>query len=342
LEAAASGYPGAVDELGRRVVVITGASAGVGRAAARAFAGTGTSVALLARGQDGLEAAVKEVEAEGAIALALPVDVADADAVERAASIVEGELGPIDVWVNDAMVSVFASLPDITAAEFRRVTEVAYLGTVHGTMAALRRMRPRDRGVILQVGSALAYRGIPLQSAYCGAKHAIQGFTESVRCELLHERSRVRITMVQLPALNTPQFDWSRTKMPRQPQPVPPIYQPEVAARALVWAADHPRREVLVGATTVATVWANKLVPGLLDRYLGRTGFESQQSKEPTPQDRRDNLFQAVAGDVGAHGRFDRRSHPRSAQLWLTTHRRVLAAGAAAAVLGATLMARRA
>ena len=329
MRARAGGYAEPVPVRVHRVVVITGASAGVGRAAVRAFATDGASVAMLARGQDGLEAAVTEVEADGGHALALPVDVSDAAAIDRAATLVERELGPIDVWVNDAMVSVFAPLERVTAEEFRRVTEVTYLGTVYGTMAALSRMRPRDRGVILQVGSALAYRGIPLQSAYCGSKHAIQGFTESVRCELLHDRSRVRITMVQLPALNTPQFDWSRSKMPREPQPVPPIYQPEVAARALVWAAKHPRREVVVGGTTVATIWANNLVPGLLDRYLGWTGFDSQQSDVPPRPHRRDNLFEALPGDVGAHGRFDQRSRDRSAQLWATTNRRwIVAAGA--------------
>jgi NAD(P)-dependent dehydrogenase (short-subunit alcohol dehydrogenase family) len=323
------------------VVVVTGASAGVGRATARAFGARGARVALLARGRPGLEAAGKEIEAEGGTPLAIPLDVADSGAVDDAADRVERELGPIDVWVNDAMTTVFAPLSETRPEEFRRVTEVTYLGTVHGTMAALKRMRPRDRGAIVQVGSALAYRGIPLQAAYCGAKHAIQGFTESVRTELMHDRSRVHLSMVQLPALNTPQFDWVRSRMPRRAQPVPPIYQPEVAAAAVVWASEHERREVYVGGSTVATIWADKLVPGLLDRYLGRTGFDSQQTDEPEDPARPDNLFEPVAEDLGAHGRFDRKAHARSWQLGLTTHRRpiVIAAGSAAVVL--TLGARR-
>jgi NAD(P)-dependent dehydrogenase (short-subunit alcohol dehydrogenase family) len=260
------------------------------------------------------------------------VDVADAEAVRAAAERVERELGPIDVWVNNALVTVFAPFREVTAEEFRRVTEVTYLGTVHGTRAALDVMLPRDRGTIVQVGSALAYRGIPLQSAYCGAKHAIQGFTESLRTELFHDHSGVRVTMVQLPALNTPQFDWSRSKMPRRAQPVPPIYQPEVAAAAIEWASRHRRREVYVGATTVATIIADKLAPGLLDRYLGRTGFDSQQTEEPEEPGRSDNLESPLEGDRGAHGRFDRRAHARSPQLWATTHRGALAAAGAAAV----------
>src|SRR5437867_4377682 len=253
------------------VVVVTGASAGVGRATVRAFARQGASVGLVARGREGLEAAAKEIEAEGGRALILPLDVADAYAVEEAATRVEAELGPIDVWVNNAMTSVFAPFKEVAADEFRRVTEVTYLGVVHGTMAALRRMLPRDRGSIVQVGSALAYRGIPLQSAYCGAKHAIQGFTESLRCELLHDHSHVRVCMVQLPALNTPQFEWVLSRLPNKPQPVPPIYQPQVAAEAIVWAAHHGRPEIWVGGTTVATILANEIAPRLLDHYLGRT-----------------------------------------------------------------------
>jgi NAD(P)-dependent dehydrogenase (short-subunit alcohol dehydrogenase family) len=298
-------------------------------------------VALLARGVEGLEAAAKEVEAEGGQALVVPVDVADPQAVEEAASTVEGSLGPIAVWVNDAMATVFSPFHEVTPEEFRRVTEVTYLGTVYGTMAALERMRARDRGVIVQVGSALAYRGIPLQSAYCGAKHAIRGFTESLRTELLHERSPVRVTMVQLPALNTPQFDWSRSRMARKAQPVPPIYQPEVAAEAIVWAARHPRREVQVGASTVATILGQKVAPGILDRYLGRTGFDSQQTDELEDPHRPDNLFLPVPGDVGAHGRFDRHAIPESRQAWLTTHRRALAgASASAAILTAASLGR--
>ena len=318
--------------MAERVVVVAGASAGVGRATVRAFARRGDAVAALARGIEGLEATLKEIEAEGARGLVIPVDVADPEAVRDAADRVERELGPIDVWVNNALVTVFAPFREVTAEEFRRVTEVTYLGTVHGTQAALLAMLPRDRGTIVQVGSALAYRGIPLQSAYCGAKHAIQGFTESLRTELFHDRSGVRVTMVQLPALNTPQFDWSRSKMPRRAQPVPPIYQPEVAAAAIEWASRHRRREVYVGATTVATILADKLAPGILDRYLGRTGFDSQQTDEPDDPNRPDNLVAPLEGDRGAHGRFDGRAHGRSPQLWATTHRGAIAAVGAAAL----------
>lgn len=316
------------------IVAITGASAGVGRATAQAFASHGYSVALMARGGEGLEAARKEVEANGLPALALKVDVADSDAVEAAAVRIEEELGPIDVWVNNSMATVFAPFVEVTPEEFIRVTEVTYLGVVHGTQSALKRMVPRNRGTIVQVGSALAYRGIPLQSAYCGAKHAIKGFCESLRTELLHNGSRVWVTMVQLPALNTPQFSWSRSKMHRQAQPVPPIYQPEVAAKAIVWASKSRRREVLVGAPTVATVVANKLAPSLVMRYLAKTGFESQQTPEPA-QPREGNLFVPVEGDFGAHGMFDSRATYRSLQLYLTTHRKVLVAvGASLAALG--------
>jgi NAD(P)-dependent dehydrogenase (short-subunit alcohol dehydrogenase family) len=306
------------------VVVVTGASAGVGRATAVAFAHGGARVALLARGSEGLEATRRDVEAAGGQALVLPTDVADPDEVERAATAVEDSFGPIDTWVNNAMATIFSPFIDMTPAEYKRATEVTYLGYVWGTMAALRRMLPRDRGVVIQVGSALAYRGIPLQAPYCGAKHAIQGFTESLRCELLHVRSNVHVTMVQLPALNTPQFDWGRTRMPRKPQPVPPIYQPEVAAEAIVWAAQRKRREVYVGGSTLATILGDKLLPGFGDRYLARTGYESQQTDEPAEDDRRDNLFEPVPGDSGAHGRFDREALPHSVQLWATKHRRGL------------------
>jgi NAD(P)-dependent dehydrogenase (short-subunit alcohol dehydrogenase family) len=318
------------------VVVVTGASSGVGRATVRAFAERGAWVGLLARGRDGLEATAKEVEAAGSRALAISTDVADGGAVDAAAGRIEEELGPIDIWVNNAMTSVFAPFKDFEREEFRRVTEVTYLGVVHGTMAALSRMLPRDQGCIVNVGSALAYRGIPLQSAYCGAKHAIQGFTESVRCELLHDGSNVRITMVQLPALNTPQFDVVESKLPRHAQPVPPIYQPEVAGHAIVWASRHDRREVWVGGTTVATIGANAVAPGLLDRYLGRTGFDSQQTNRPEDPGRPSNLWEPLPGDRGAHGGFDRRSHPRSLQLWATTHRAWmgLAGLAGAALIG--------
>jgi NAD(P)-dependent dehydrogenase (short-subunit alcohol dehydrogenase family) len=288
------------------VVVVTGATAGVGRAAAQAFARRGDSLALIARGVDGLEATVKDVEAAGATALALPLDVADAHAVEAAASTVERELGPIDVWVNNAMLSVFSPVSQLTAAEVRRVTEVTYLGYVHGTLAALARMRPRRRGTIVQVGSALAHRAIPLQAAYCGAKHAIDGFTEALRCEVLRDGGGVRVTQVHLPAVNTPQFDWVRTRLPGRPQPVPPIFQPEVAAKAIVWAADHAPRELKVGWPTVRAVWLDRFVPGLLDRYLAAKGFDAQQAGEPLPAGHRDNLDAPVGGDHGAHGRFDR------------------------------------
>jgi NADP-dependent 3-hydroxy acid dehydrogenase YdfG len=302
---------------GPKVVAITGASAGVGRAAARRFAGRGACIALLARGVEGLEAAREEVEAEGAEALVFPTDVSDAGKVESAAESAERELGPIDVWVNGAMVSVFSPVKELEADEIARVTDVTYLGTVHGTLAALRRMLPRDHGTIVQVGSALAYRAIPLQAAYCAAKHAARGFTDSLRCELRHDRSRVRITNVHLPALNTPQFDWVRSRLPGKPQPVPPIYQPEVAADAIAWAADHAPRELNVGASTVLTVLSNKLAPGLLDRYLARKGYGNQQSEDPIEPDRVDNLWAPVAGDHGAHGRFDDRSHSRSLGLRL-------------------------
>lgn len=310
--------------------MVTGASAGVGRAAARAFAEAGADVALLARGSDGLKAARAEIEALGRNAIDIPLDVSDADALDAAASAVEDELGPIDVWVNNAMASVFAPFKEISAADFARVNEVTYMGYVYGTMAALRRMLPRDRGCIVQVGSALAHRAIPLQSAYCGAKHAIEGFTESLRCELIHDRSRVRVTMVQLPALNTPQFHWVKTNLKRHPQPVPPIFQPEVAARAIVWAAQHPRREVNVGFPTTLSVLANKFIPGALDWYLGRTGYQSQQADFPIEPDRPDNLWDAVPGDHGASGEFGDRAHARSIQWWLTTRRRAIAAIASA------------
>jgi NAD(P)-dependent dehydrogenase (short-subunit alcohol dehydrogenase family) len=316
-------------------VVVTGAGAGVGRATARAFAARGAQVALIARGHEGLEAARRDVEAAGGRALVVPADVADAAAVEAAAATVEEQLGAIDVWVNCAMASIFAFTWDIEPDEFRRATEVVYLGFVWGTQAALRRMRPRNRGTIVQVGSALAYRGIPLQGAYCGAKHAIQGFTESVRAELFHDGSAVHVTTVHLPGLNTPQFEWVRTRLPRHPQPVAPIYQPEVAARAIVWASAQRRREVWVGGSTVATIIGNSLAPSLVDRYLGKTNVKAQQMDEPVAADRPDYLFTPVEGDRGAHGRFDDKAKSRSAQLWATTHRRGLLAVAGLAAAAA-------
>lgn len=323
------------------VVVITGASAGVGRATARAYAQEGAHIGLLARGRDGLEATRAEIEAAGGRAAVVPTDVAEADEVEAAAAAVESEFGPIDIWINNAMASVFSPAKEMTEAEFKRVTEVTYLGYVYGTMAALRRMLPRDRGVIVQVGSALAYRGIPLQSAYCGAKHAVQGFTESVRCELLHDESKVRITMVQMPALNTPQFGWVKSRLPRKPQPVPPIFQPEVAAKAIVHATRRYRRQWYVGWPAVKAIVGNKIVPGIGDWYLARTGYEAQQYNGPADPDRPSNLWEPLPGDHGAHGDFDARARAQSWQLWMSHHRSGLllaGAGAGCAVL-ATLWA---
>jgi NAD(P)-dependent dehydrogenase (short-subunit alcohol dehydrogenase family) len=318
------------------IVVITGASAGIGRAAVRAFAHDGWDVALLARGDAGLEAAAQEVREVGRRALPIEVDVANGDAVEAAAARVEAELGPIDVWVNDAMESVFAPADEITPEEYRRVTEVNYLGYVHGTLAALRRMKPRDRGVIVEVGSALAYRSIPLQAAYCASKHAIVGFTDSLRCELSHDRSHVKLTAVHMPAVNTPQFGWVRSRLPDKAQPVPPIFEPEVAAKAILAMAKYPRRELLVGGPTILAVWGQKFIPGILDWYLGRTGYAAQQTAEPLPV-RPDNLAAPVDErvDRGAHGRFDRRAKDSSLALELSLHRGVIAAvamGAAATV----------
>jgi NAD(P)-dependent dehydrogenase (short-subunit alcohol dehydrogenase family) len=329
------------------VVVVTGASAGIGRAVARAYGERGACVGLLARGARGLEGAAEDVRAAGGRALAVPVDVADASAVEAAAARVEEEFGPLDVWVNAAFVSVFAPVAQISAEEFRRVTEVTYLGFVHGTQAALRRMLPRDRGTIVQVGSALAYRGIPLQAAYCGAKHAIQGFTESLRCELLHDHSKVRVTSVHMPAVNTPQFDWVLSRLPRHPQPVPPIYQPEVAAKAVLFAAGHPRRrEYWVGGSTAAAMIANRIAPGLLDHYLARTGYDSQQTDRPRDPNAPVNLWHPAddptGHDHGAHGAFDSDSTSHSAQAWVSRHRTALAAAGAAAAIGTLTAVRRA
>ena len=325
--------------MSRRVVVITGASYGLGRAASEAFAADGADVGLLARSRDGLEDARRAVEQHGRRALAVEVDVADADGVEDAAERIEREIGPIDVWVNNAMATIFGRVEDITPLEYRRATEVTYLGYVWGTLAALRRMKPRDEGVIVQVGSALAYRSIPLQSAYCGAKHAILGFTDSLRSELLHDRSNVRLTMVHLPALNTPQFEVGRNKMGRRAQPVPPIYEPEVAAEAIVWASRNPRREVWVAPSTVAAIVGDKLAPASGDRYLARAGFEAQQGDE-LADTVSDNLFEPVAGVRGARGRFSDRARQRSVQLWLTMHRDALVTAAGAAVALAALRRR--
>ncbi|MDH2427514.1 SDR family oxidoreductase [Sphaerisporangium sp. TRM90804] len=330
------------DVLTGKVVVVTGASGGVGRAVVRMLGHRGAKVALIARGETGLATAATEVGVEGGIAKVFPADVADHEQVDAAADAVEAELGPIDVWINVAFSSVFAPFTEVEPAEFERTTAVTYLGYVWGTRAALRRMIPRNRGVIVQTGSALAYRGIPLQSAYCGAKHAIKGFTESVRTELLDERSDVRITMVQLPAVNTPQFDWVLSRLRRHPQPVPPIYQPEVAAQAIVYAAEHPsRREYWVGGSTVATIIGERLAPGLIDRYLGRTGVRSQQTDEKRPTGVA-NLWDPADEnrDYGAHGGFDRRSKDRSVQVWLSQHRGAVLAGAGGAAL-ATLAALR-
>ncbi len=327
-----------------RTVVITGASAGVGRAAAIAFGRQGDRVALIARGEAGLRAAAQEVRDAGGQALALPCDVADAGAVEAAAARVEAELGPIDVWVNCAMVAVLAFVHETDPADMRRVTEVTYLGCVHGTMAALRRMRPRDRGVIVQVGSTLAYRAIPLQASYCAAKFAIRGFTDSLRTELLHEGSGVRVTMVQLPGLNTTQFGWVRTTLRREPRPVAPVYQPEVAADAIVHAAAHPRRELWVGANTPVFILANHVLPWVGDRYLARTNVEAQQTDRPIRPDRRDYLYEPL-GDRGSHGPFGDEARASSVQLTLAKRRRALTAVAtaagAAALAGAALARRR-
>lgn len=307
-----------------RTVVITGASAGVGRATARAFARRGDRLGLIARSAEGLEAAAGEVRAAGGTALVLPCDISDAGAVEAAAQRAEAELGPIDVWVNDAMVAVLAMSWDTRPEEFRRVIEVIYLGTVHGTLAALARMRPRDRGVIVQVGSALAYRAIPLQASYCAAKFAIRGFTDSVRTELMHDASGVKITMVQLPGLNTTQFTWVRTRLARRPRPVPPVYQPEVAAEAVEWASRHPRRELWVGANTPLVIAGSQLAPWLADRYLARTNVDAQQTDEPLPADWRDYLDAPLPGDRGAHGPFGDEARPRSIQLKLAKARSLL------------------
>lgn len=327
------------------VVVITGATSGVGRAIVRRFAKDKAAIALIARNREGLDAVRKEVENAGGKALVLPIDVADPDAVESAAAATEEALGPIDIWINDAMTTVFAWFEDIEPDEFRRATDVTYLGAVWGTKAALKRMLPRNRGTIVQVGSAMAYRGIPLQAPYCGAKHAMKGFQESLRCELRHKGSRVHLTMVQLPGLNTPQFEHCRTKMPNVPMPVPPVYQPEVAADAVYFAAHHRRREVWAGVPTLYTILGNRIAPGLVERYLAKTGVSGQQTDEPLGTDVREgNLFDPPTSDEGAHGPYDNKAHERSVQLILSKHRALAGAVAAvgAAAGGAVAAARRA
>jgi short-subunit dehydrogenase len=323
------------------VVVITGASLGVGRATALAFAQEGYDVALIARAAESLDAATAEVDAAGVgRALACPADVAHAVEVDGAAERAEQELGPIDVWINCAMASVFSPVEQYTAEEVQRTTDVTYLGCVYGMLAALRCMRPRDRGVIVNVGSALCYRAIPLQAAYCGAKHAMLGFTSSLRCELLHHGSNVKVTLVHLPAINTPQFDQVRSRLPRSPQPVPPIFQPEVAARAILRAAEHPRREYWVGSSTVCAIVGQRLIPSLLDHYLARTGFESQQTPEPADPNRDDNLEQPLPGDLGVRGSFDDRAREHSLQAWFSAHRSTLVSAGAATAAGLVALSR--
>lgn len=306
-----------------QVVMVTGASAGLGRAIAHAFARRGARIGLIARNKEALEACRREVQQLGGDALVLPLDVSDAAAVEAAASRLEETFGPLDVWVNDAMLSVFSPVHEMKAEEYKRVTEVTYLGYVYGTMAALRRMRPRNRGTILQVGSALSVRSIPLQSAYCAAKHAIVGFTDSLRCELYHDHSNVQVSVVQMPAMNTMQFTWVKSRMPNKPQPVPPIFQPEVAAEVVVHAAevDSPRREYWVGSPTVEAMLGQMVIPGLLDRYLGMTGFKAQQTDVPDNPDRLNNLWDFVPGEHRARGPFDDRSHTFSPQVFADLHR---------------------
>jgi NAD(P)-dependent dehydrogenase (short-subunit alcohol dehydrogenase family) len=318
-----------------QVVVITGASGGVGRATARRFAADGALIGLIARGRRGLESAAREVERAGGHALMLPADVAQPEAVEAAATAVEADFGPIDIWVNDAMVTVYAEFLDIEPEEYKRATEVTYLGMVWGTRAALRRMVPRDRGSIVQVCSAMSYRGIPLQAPYCGAKHACKGFTESVITELLHRKSKVRISMIQLPGLNTTQFTWGRTKLPKQTTPVSPIYQPEVAADAIHHAARHKRRQMYVGIPTVLNIVGERLVPSLLDRYLAKTAYGSQMTDQDLDPRGHDNLFEPVEEDRGAHGPFDRQAHGISVQYELAKRRALVFAGLGAAAIGA-------
>ncbi|MGH9499534.1 MAG: SDR family oxidoreductase [Terriglobales bacterium] len=323
------------------VVVITGASAGLGRATAREFGKHGAMVGLIARGADGLQAAKSEIESAGGKALLLPLDVADPNALDNAAAAVEQQFGPIDIWVNNAMASVFSPVKEMKPEEYKRVTEVTYLGVVYGTLAALKRMLPRDRGAIVQVGSALVYRSIPLQSAYCAAKHAIAGFTDSLRCELIHDKSNIRVTTVQMPALNTPQFGWVKSRLKYKAQPVPPIFQPEVGARTIYWAAHHSRREIYAGWPTVEAIVGNKIAPGWLDRYLGKTGFDSQQTSEPEDPDRPNNLWEPLDGDHGAHGAFDHQAHERSWEVQASLGREWIGAGLTVVAVALLLASRR-
>jgi NAD(P)-dependent dehydrogenase (short-subunit alcohol dehydrogenase family) len=327
----------------REVVVITGASAGIGRATVQAFAKRGARIGLIARGHAGLEAAKRDVEALGGEALVLPLDVSDPDAVEKAAAQVEETFGPIDIWINNAMLSVFSPIMEMQPADYKRVTDVTYLGYVWGTLAALRRMKPRDRGAIVQVGSALAYRGIPLQSAYCAAKHAVQGFHDSLRSELIHDKSNVRVVMVQMPALNTPQFRWVKSRLPRKAQPVPPIFQPEVAAEAIVWAAYSNRREINVGWPTTKAVVGNNFMPGYADHYLAKHGYEAQMIDEPEDPDRPNNLWGPVDDerDHGAHGVFDAEARDESIELELNKHRGSIMGAIALLALAAVVSKRR-
>lgn len=322
------------------VVVVTGASAGVGRAVVRRFARDNCRIGLVARGIAGLERAKEEVEAAGGEALICQCDVADPSAVEQAAARVEERFGRIDIWINAAFAGVLSRFTDMDMADYERVTKVTYLGQVHGTFSALKRMVPRNRGSIVLVGSALAYRGIPLQSAYCGAKHAIQGFHDSVRSELLHDKSDVHVSMVQLPGVNTPQFDWIKTNLPKKPKPASPPYQPEIAAEAIHYAAHHRRKEITVGWPSLQAIWGDRFASSLLDRYLARTSIAGQQDSEPVSPDRQNNLYEPVSGDPGAHGRFDDQARRRSSQLWLTTHRGHLALGAGVIALAGAALSR--
>jgi NADP-dependent 3-hydroxy acid dehydrogenase YdfG len=319
------------------VVVVTGASAGLGRAIAYAFAKRGAKLALLARNPEALEAACRGCRALGGIAITIPTDMADASAIETAAARAESEVGPIDIWVNDAMVSVFSPVKEMEARDYKRVTEVLYLGFVHGTLSALKRMLPRDRGIIIQIGSALAYRSIPLQSAYCACKHAINGFTDSLRCELYHDHSNIKLTVIQMPAMNTIQFDWGKNRMPSMTQPVPPIFEPEVAAQVVVAAgfSENPRREYWVGSSTVLAIIGQKFIPGILDRYLGKTGYKSQQiADQKQDPDAPNNLYDYVPGTWSARGKFSDRSARSSAEIFVSLHRHWFALGLAGLIAG--------